>query len=95
MAHQGLGFFDAKGQYYKTPDEATASDLAGLLGRIGEGDSLAPGIAVMLLQKRTEIENIFAEHDEMCAESARREQEALEASSNVTPLPRLKSKTKK
>jgi hypothetical protein len=65
MAHSGTGYFDSKGQYFKSPEEATMSDLAGLLGRVGEGDSLAPGIAYILLEKRTEIERIFADHDLM------------------------------
>jgi len=43
MAHKGIGFFDGRGHFFKTPDEATISDLAALLGRIGDGESLAPG----------------------------------------------------
>jgi hypothetical protein len=65
MANSGTAYFDKKGQYYRTPEEATISDLAGLLGRVGEGESLAPGIAHILLEKRSEIEQIFADHDEM------------------------------
>ncbi len=65
MAHKGIGFFDSRGHMFKTPEDATLSDLALLLGRIGEGDSLAPGIATMLLERRKDIERIFAEHDEL------------------------------
>jgi hypothetical protein len=65
MAMSGLGFFDLKGQYFKSPEDATLSDLAALLGRVGEGDSLAPGIAKILLLKRREVEKIFADHDSM------------------------------
>ena len=65
MANSGIGFFDRRGEYFRTPEEATISDLSSLLGRIGEGDSLAPGIAAMLLDRRDEIEQIFAEHDRM------------------------------
>ncbi len=65
MAHTGIGFFDSRGLLFKNPEEATLSDLALLLGRIGEGDSLAPGIATMLLERRSDIERIFAEHDEL------------------------------
>ncbi len=65
MAHTGTGFFDSKGQYFKTPNEATMSDLAALLGRVGEGESLAPGIAFILLEKRAEIEQIYTDHDAM------------------------------
>ncbi|MBX7492806.1 hypothetical protein K3163_06260 [Qipengyuania sp. 1NDW9] len=68
MAHRGTGFFDGRGNYHKTPEDATISDLAGILGKIGEGDSLAPGIAQMLLDRRSEIERLFAEHDVMMAE---------------------------
>lgn len=70
MAHKGIGFFDGRGHFFKTPDEATISDLAGLLGRIGEGESLAPGIAQTLLARRDELERLFAEHDEMMRDAA-------------------------
>lgn len=65
MAHSGIGYFDSKGQYHRGPEEATMSDLSALLGRVGEGDSLAPGIAKIILDRRTEIEDIFREHDNM------------------------------
>ena len=68
MAHKGTGFFDTRGRYFKTPEEATVSDLAGILGKIGEGESLAPGIAQMMPERRSEIERLFAEHDTMMAE---------------------------
>jgi hypothetical protein len=65
MAVRGFGYFDSRGQFFKHPDEASISDLAAVLGRVGEGDSLAPGIAKILLEKRREIEHIFADHDTM------------------------------
>jgi hypothetical protein len=65
MALRGVGYFDSRGQYFKTPDEATMSDLSALLGRVGDGDSLAPGIAKILFSKRREVEAIFADHDGM------------------------------
>ncbi len=84
MAHIGNGFFDKRGHFFKTPGEATASDLAAVLGRIGDGESLAPGIAQMLLDRRKDIEEIFAQHDDMVRSN--RETEVAEAASNVTPL---------
>ena len=36
MATTGTAFFDAKGTYFKTREEATTSDLAALLGVSGE-----------------------------------------------------------
>lgn len=86
MAHQGIGFFNSKGQYFKTPEEATQSDLSSLLGRIGDGDSLAPGIAVMLLQKRGEVEQIFAEHDDMLAKQKAFDAKIKDSADNVTTL---------
>lgn len=68
MARKGTGFFDEKGRYYRTPEEATIADIAGILGKIGDGESLAPGIAQMMLERRPEIERLFAEHDTMMAE---------------------------
>lgn len=70
MAHTGTGFFDRKGNFFKNARDATVSDLAGLLGQIGEGESLAPGIAYMLLERRADIERLFAEHDKMLDEEA-------------------------
>lgn len=65
MAKRSIGFFDNVGRYFSTSEEATISDLAATLGRVGDGDSLAPGIAKLLFQKRAEIDRIFAEHDSM------------------------------
>ncbi len=70
MARSGTGYFDRRGHFFKTPRDATASDLAALLGQIGDGESLAPGIAHKLLERRTELEALFAEHDAMMADAA-------------------------
>jgi hypothetical protein len=82
MAHSGTGFFDSKGQYFKSPQEATLSDLAALLGRVGDGDSLAPGIAYIMLEKRAEIEQIFADHDSMLTVEAAQQDD----NRKITPL---------
>lgn len=68
MARTGIGYFDTKGNFYKTPTEATVSDLSRVLGKIGDGESLAPGIAHTMLERRAEIERLFAEHDAMMAD---------------------------
>jgi hypothetical protein len=88
MAHTGTGFFDRKGNFFKNARDATVSDLAGLLGQIGEGESLAPGIAYMLLERRAEIERLFAEHDRMLEEeAAMKAARADGAGDNVAKLP--------
>jgi hypothetical protein len=81
MAHIGNGYFDKRGHFFKTPEEATVSDIAAILGRIGDGESLAPGIAQMLLDRRADIEEVFVQHDAM----VRRNNEDV-AANNVTPL---------
>ncbi|MEY4501231.1 MAG: hypothetical protein RIS52_1121 [Pseudomonadota bacterium] len=65
MASVGTAFFDAKGQFFKCPEDATISDLASILGRIGEADGLTQGIAKILLERRDDVERIFADHDGM------------------------------
>lgn len=80
MAMRGIGFFDAKGHYFKTPEEATMSDLASMLGRVGDGESLALGIAKTLLDRRAEVEKIFTDHDNMVRTVA------LAEAGNISPL---------
>ncbi len=80
MAMRGIGFFDAKGHYFKTPEEATMSDLASILGRVGDGESLALGIAKTLLDRRGEVEKIFTDHDNMVRTAA------LAEGGNISPL---------
>ncbi|MEM1051253.1 MAG: hypothetical protein AAGI28_04085 [Pseudomonadota bacterium] len=88
MARKGTGYFDRRGHFFKTAREATASDIAGLLGQIGDGESLAPGIAQMLIDKREEIERLFADHDSMIEDES-----ALgdDLPAKVTKLPRSAS----
>ena len=88
MAHTGTGFFDRKGNFFKSARDATVSDLAGLLGQIGEGESLASGIAYMLLERRTEIERLFGEHDKMLSEEAAMKAiRRAETPDNISKLP--------
>lgn len=89
MAKKGTGYFDRKGHFFKTAREATESDISGLLGQIGDGESLAPGIAHMVLARRDEIEKLFADHDEMVADEAGTTTAKLtDISGKVTKLPR-------
>ena len=86
MAKKGTGFFDRRGHFFKTAQAATESDLAAILGQIGDGESLAPGIAHMLLERRADIERLFAEHDAMIAEDGAEEASAFKLG-NVAKLP--------
>ena len=89
VAQKGTGYFDRKGHFFKSAAAATESDLAALLGQIGDGESLAPGIAHMLLERRAEIERLFAEHDAMVAEeSGGMAAKLTDIAGKVTKLPR-------
>lgn len=70
MAKEVASYADDKGNLHKTPEGATKADLATLLGKLGEGESLAPGIAAHIFEKRKELERIFKEHDDMTADKA-------------------------
>ncbi|WP_435417825.1 hypothetical protein WAB17_13300 [Parerythrobacter aurantius] len=85
MARVGTAFFDNRGNFHKTPEEATVADLAALLGKIGDGESLAPGIAYMLLERRAEIEALFADYDAMKLKEQAALAEAM-AAANVTSI---------
>lgn len=91
MARKGIGFFDTKGHFFKSPEEATVSDIASLLGKVGEGESLAPGIAHILLRRREELEKLFAEHDQMMADYAAMIEKTVDISPNVEKLPGQRS----
>jgi hypothetical protein len=91
MARKGIGFFDGKGHFFKSPEEATVSDIAALLGKVGDGESLAPGIAHILLRRREDIERLFAEHDAMMADYAAMIEKSVDASANVAKLPGARS----
>lgn len=91
MARKGIGFFDSKGHFFKSPEEATVSDIASLLGKVGEGESLAPGIAHILLRRREELEKLFAEHDQMMADYAALIEKTVDTSPNVEKLPEKRS----
>lgn len=87
MARKGIGFFDTRGHFFKSPEDATVSDIAALLGKVGEGESLAPGIAHILMRRRDEIERLFAEHDAMMADYTAMIDTSVAASANVAKLP--------
>ncbi len=65
MARIGKAFFDNRGGFHKTPEEAVMADIAALLGKIGEGESLSLGIAHVMMEKREQIEALFEQYDRM------------------------------
>lgn len=65
MATECTAYRDNKGSLHATPERATLADLANVLGRVGEEGGMTAGVAKLILEKREEIERVFAEHDEM------------------------------
>ena len=75
-----------KGGLHSTPEKATLADLAGVLGRVGEEGGMTAGVAKLLLDKRQEIERVFAEHDRMVEAAGT----ASEPSGDVIPIKEAK-----
>ncbi len=69
MARAGTGFFDNSGNFFKSADDATVSDLASLFGPIGEGENAAYIAARIVLERRAEIAKVLAEHDSLVSAS--------------------------
>jgi hypothetical protein len=64
MATECTAYRDTKGGLHSTPEKATLSDMAGVLGEEG---GMTAGVAKLLFDKRDEIERVFLEHDAMLA----------------------------
>lgn len=86
MATIGTGYFDGRGQYFKTPAEATLSDLAAIMGQIGEWEGLASGIAKTLLDNRHAIDKIFRDHEAMLTAQGASAQAPSPSATNVSRL---------
>lgn len=82
MATECTAYRDSKGSLHATPERATLADLANVLGRVGEEGGMTAGVAKLILEKRDEIEQVFAEHDLMLAGHS----EAEDGASDVVPI---------
>lgn len=65
MASECIAYQDSKGGLHASAEKATLEDLATVLGRVGDEGGMTPGVAKLILEKRAEIERVFAEHDGM------------------------------
>lgn len=84
MATECVAYRDGKGGLHSTPEKATLSDLSSVLGRVGEEGGMTAGVAKLILDKRAELERVFAEHDRMVEAAAAAEHDGAE----VVPLDR-------
>lgn len=65
MAKITHAFADNRGALHLTAEAAVLADLTVILGRIGAESALTAGLAQRILEKRSEIEALFQEFDQM------------------------------
>lgn len=65
MAKATTAFLDNTGKLHTSAETAVLSDIAQILGRIGADAGLVLGIAQKILEKRDELEAVFAEYDQL------------------------------
>lgn len=70
MARIITAFADNNSQIHTSAEQATLADLAAVLGRIGAESGITGGLAKLILEKRREIERVFADFDTISAQEA-------------------------
>jgi len=65
MAKSIEAYVDNRGNLHMTPTSAVIGDIAASLGRVGDEGGLTEGVARLILEKRAEIEQAFADLDSM------------------------------
>ena len=71
MARAIEAYQDARGNLHDSPTNAIVADIAAALGRVGEEGGLTNGVAKLILEKRSEIEQAFADYDVLEHNAAR------------------------
>ena len=65
MGKLALACVDNSGTFHNDPQDAAIADLSAVLGRVGAESGITNGLAKMILEKRADIEKVFADLDEM------------------------------
>ena len=63
MARAIEAYQDDRGNLHDSPTSAIIADIAAALGRVGDEGGLTNGVAKLILEKRGEIEQAFADFD--------------------------------
>jgi hypothetical protein len=63
MAKAIEAYRDDRGNLHHSPTAAVIADIAAALGRVGDEGGLTNGVAKLILEKRREIEQAFADFD--------------------------------
>lgn len=67
MATKCIAFRDMSGKHHADPTSATLADLAIALSDLGAASGMTTALARLVLNRRADIELIFAEHYAMTA----------------------------
>jgi hypothetical protein len=65
MAKSIEAYRDERGNLHHSPSSAIVADIAAALGRVGDEGGLTNGVAKLILEKRGEIEQAFADFDKL------------------------------
>lgn len=65
VAKVAMAFADNQGKLHPTAEAAGLADLTVILGRIGAESALTAGLAQRIIEKRAEVEAVFADLDAM------------------------------
>ncbi|WP_240504466.1 hypothetical protein [Tsuneonella mangrovi] len=65
MAKSVEAYLDNRGNLHLSPSSAIIADLAMALGRVGDEGGMTEGVARLILEKRAEIEQAFADIDSL------------------------------
>ena len=67
MARAIEAYRDNRGNLHHTVSHAVVADIAAALGRVGDEGGLTNGVAILIIEKRREIEQAFADLDALQA----------------------------
>ncbi len=65
MAKAIEAYQDGRGNLHDSATSAIVADIAAALGRVGDEGGLTNGVAKLILEKRSEIEQAFADFDSL------------------------------
>lgn len=67
MASVIFAYADNSGNLHTAPIDAALADISTILGRIGAETGITSGLAKLIIEKRAELEAVFADLDQMTA----------------------------
>jgi 3-methyladenine DNA glycosylase Tag len=65
MLKPGLCFYDSTGKSHPSAKAAALAEIAAILGYTGSASGVASALALLVYEKRAQIETVFAQFDAM------------------------------